>query len=239
VPRRRRKPKRSAKAEEARAHFFERVPLTDEEASALEGRAQTRAFWLAGIADLRLVDEVLRSLERSSRLGEDFKTWQRRIGPSIRAAWGPGRRDRAGRVFDQGHRLRTIFANAVSAAENEGRRAILSTPQVRAIRPFWEFVNPAPVTSICQSLVGTILPADDPFWTTRQPPLHHACKSRIRSLTRKQATKRGMTTQPPPTRGDPGFGVTPDARMTDLVRVNLENVDPELRSLFETKTREL
>lgn len=219
---------------EAERWFDRRVPLDDEERTKLRDEAKRQAFWLAQVTDLRLVDDVLRSLSRAVARRDDFARWKATIGERIKAAWGPGARDRGGRIFNQGARLRLVFHNATATAVNSGRYIVLRSPQVRALRPFWTLENPSPESDICRALVGTTMPADAPGWDGRVPPLHHFCHTELRALTRREAEARGL--RDPGGDAAPGFGQAPKEGVRGLADVDLSLIDAGLREMFEAKT---
>lgn len=230
-------PKNRKKAEE---FFRDRVPLTDDESRMLDDRSKRQAFWLAQVGDLRVTDMVLKSLRRAIEFGEPLDEWKTKIGAALHAAWGPGRRDRAGRIFDQGRRLETVFRNAVQTAHNGSRFRRLRKQNVMAIRPFWKFVAKRPTefpSEVCTELNGMVRPASDPIWNTRQPPLHHRCQSTIKALTQAEANRLGLTDQVPDILPDVGFGEVPTEATTALSTVDLSRIDQELARLFQTKTR--
>jgi hypothetical protein len=62
-----------------------------------------------------------------------------------------------------------------NCAYGEGRHAIMSSPTVRQARPYWRFDDAETdrECDLCSECGGTVLPADDPWWKTHSPPLHH------------------------------------------------------------------
>lgn len=127
-------PKPSPKRrKDAEAWFRSRVPLSDTESRDLDRRAQQSAFHAAQIQDLRIVDDLMKSLKTASERGESFDDWKAHMGSKLMKEWGPGRRDASGRVFNQGHRLETIFRNACFPPEQ-----LVSGAMVRAAwrRPY-------------------------------------------------------------------------------------------------------
>lgn len=236
--RRRRKPspKNRAKAEK---FFRDRVPLTEDESRLLDDRAKQQAFWMAQIEDLRAVDMILQSLRRAVEFGEDLDEWKEKIGAALRGAWGEGRRDKSGRIFDQGNRIETIYRNATNSAHNGSRFRRLRRPQTMAIRPFWIFEAERPTEfphPTCTALNEVVRPANDPYWNDKIPPLHHNCQSRIRALTRTEANKEGLTDDLPTEQPDAGFGTPPNTATTALTQSDLSRVDRELRRIFDAKT---
>lgn len=217
----------------------QRVPLSDPEMRDLNSRATQQAFWVAQIGDLRVADQILRSLKRAQESGESFASWKARTGDLIRNSWGVGRRDAGGRVFDQGARLRLIFRNAVNTAFNHARFRQLRSANVLSSRPFWEYraIRPGKNPSaICDEIHGTVLPAIDPFWDRTTPPLHHNCTGRVIALTRNQAAERGIAAESPATLVAEGFGVPPTEQEIARINIDMSDIDPRLRTIFDGKT---
>jgi hypothetical protein len=65
-----------------------------------------------------------------------------------------------------------------------------------------------------------VLRADDPFWDSHQPPLHHRCRSAVIALTADQAETAGIASEAPDAEPAEGFGGRPDlaAWQPDLTR---------------------
>lgn len=184
--------------------FGQRIPLTEELADQLGDYSGPRAWTIAGVAQLEVVDEVHQSLLSAIEKGTPFAEWQASIEAKLTKAWGG----------PNAHRLETVFRNATSQAYNAGRWRQINDPEVRAARPFLFFdgVIDSRTSDICRAWDGTTRPIDDPIWQTASPQLHHRCRSQLRTLTERQANARGITEQTP---SDPdvqpqaGFGLTP------------------------------
>lgn len=74
----------------------------------------------------------------------------------------------------------SISAAASSTAArivNENRENFFYDPDVFAEVESFTFLNPDPVSPICQDLAGTTFSKDDPEIGRYTPPLHHNCKS--------------------------------------------------------------
>lgn len=71
----------------------------------------------------------------------------------------------------------TIFRTNVQSAYNAGAYQQRNDPAVRKRRPFWQFraIQDARTSDLCRPLDGIVRPADDPWWKTHTPPLHHQC----------------------------------------------------------------
>jgi SPP1 gp7 family putative phage head morphogenesis protein len=189
------------KFEEALAYWRGRVPLTKTEFDALTAAAKTRAFTLAGVAQLDVIAEVMQAIERALEEGTGIEQFRTDIGAKLEAAWGasnPGR-------------IELIFRNAVQRSYSAGRYAQMTDPQVIKARPYWRFdaVLDSRTSPICKPLNGTILPADSPFWQSNYPPLHHHCRSGVYSLTDEQASSLGGEDDLPDIKAADGFGAAP------------------------------
>lgn len=176
--------------------------MTDDEFATLDANARRKAFTVAGVAQLDLVSEVQNQLVKSLESGVDFKEFQQAVTAKLEAAWGG---PKSGRV-------ETIFRTNIQTAYSAGRYGQMTSPLVLAARPVWVYdaILDSRTSKICGPLAGTTLPADDPWWDTRIPPLHHSCRSSLRSLTQAQADKQGITSSPPEINPASGFGARPD-----------------------------
>lgn len=210
-----------------------RIAITDSELAAMTAVSADWAFWAAGLAQLRMVQDLFDSLAGAVRRGMGLDAWKRRLPAILRAAWGRG----------SAFRLATIFRNAVQQAFGRGRYKQMTHPAVKRFRPYWLFdgVNDSRITPICKERDGIILPADDPWWLTNYPQLHHRCRSGVRTLRAAQARRRGITTpgqlaeinSSPQVTKHATFGLAPagpPAMTTDLA-----DIDPELAAAYQSK----
>jgi SPP1 gp7 family putative phage head morphogenesis protein len=163
-----------------------RIVITDDELAALTTVSADWAFWAAGLAQLRMVQDLLDSLAAAVRRGTGLDAWKRRLPALLREAWGRG----------SAFRLETIYRNAVQHAFSRGRYKQMSHPAVKRYRPYWLFdaVEDARTTPICRDRDRIIREADDPWWLSNYPPLHHRCRSGVRTLRASQARRMGITT---------------------------------------------
>ena len=187
---------------EAIAWFRARVSMTPDEYRALEDRARRKAFTVAGVMDLDLLNDTFKALDKAVAQGTTFETFVKDVGEKLEATWGKA----------DSSRLQTIFSTNVQSAYSAGRWRQLTDPDVLAERPYhmYDAVLDGRTSELCKHLDGTTLPADDPFWETHTPPLHFNCRSGIISLTESQAAERGVTKTPPRAPAASGFGLVPD-----------------------------
>lgn len=192
------------KFKEAEEWFRSRVPLTDDEYATLEGAARRRAFTVAGVAQLDLVAQVFDQIGFAIETGTDFKTFKQELTSSLQNAWGTDKKI-------TGYKLERIYRTNIQTAYGAGRYAQLTNADVLKARPYWMFdaVMDKRTSGLCSSLNGTVLPVDDPWWNGKIPPLHHSCRSGLRSLTTKAATTKGITSSPSKLIANEGFGGKP------------------------------
>lgn len=187
--------------DEALEWFLGRTILTDEQRRAIPASARARSFWIAGVAQLDVVQDVFDELDKAITAGEPFEEFQKRVRDKLTKAWGR----------DNPARIETIFRNAAQSSYNAGRWAQMTEPSVAKFRPYFMYdaILDDATTPICKGLNGTILHHEDPFWDTHWPPLHHRCRSSIRNLRRTEAERRGITTTRPDAPVPEGWGLSP------------------------------
>lgn len=212
-------------ADELTKHLRKVLSMPADEFYALEAQARGRAFTVSGVADLDLVTDVWRSIEQAVSHGETLEDFRARVASDLEEAWGgeiPGR-------------IETIFRTNVQSAYAAGRYHQNNRPEVRATHPFCRFtaVMDSRTSDICEALDGTVLPSDDDFWATHQPPLHFNCRSDVSAITVEEAKEAGIDDVPPTTEPDDGFGVP----IIDW-KPDLSTRPVELVTLYELKLLE-
>lgn len=185
--------------DEALAALRERVPITDAEYAVLSEKERRKAFWVANAASADMVREVWLLIDRAVADGITFDEWRAEFERDPLKTWTASR-------------LQTIFRTNVQQAYSDGRWRQQTDPDVTAHRPYWAFdgVEDYRQSSICKQLNGVVLPADDPFWRTHNPPLHFSCRSTIISLDAEEAHAMGVTRDRPQVDVGKGFGYAPD-----------------------------
>lgn len=214
--------------DEALLWFLNRIILSDAAQKKLDAAAKLAAFWVADLAQVRLVDDVFKSLRRAVQRGEDLKAWKKRVGPSIRDAWHLSK-------DKQPQRLEVIYRNAMQHSYNQGRYEQMK--EVADVRPMWMYdaIMDSRTSPICRPRDHVIKPHDDPWWESNYPPLHHQCRSSVRCLTERKAQQRyGGGKTPPADLKDPtpGFGHAPTLQPK---QPRHDNVSPELKRESEKK----
>jgi SPP1 gp7 family putative phage head morphogenesis protein len=188
--------------------FRSRLPITDAEFAELDARAQAKAFKVAGVAQLDVATEVWDALDEAISEGTDLVTFADAVGGTLAEAWGG----------EDAPALERIFRTNVQTAYGAGRQIQQADPAVREARPYSRFVavNDSRTSEICSNLDGTTLQADDPFWDSHQPPLHHNCRSTVITLDEEQAAEFGIDDEAPDVDAAEGFGAPLKEWVPDL-----------------------
>lgn len=206
---------------EAADWFLARSVITKSEALSLDLDARQRAFWIGGGLQLTQIQNVFDEIGKAIESGEPFDEWRKRVRPLLR---------------NDAH-AETVFRNATQRAHSAGRWRQLHDPDLLESRPFFMFdaVLDSRTTTICRPLDATILPADHAFWRTHVPPLHHRCRSGLRSLRKTDAEQRGITNVPPLIDPPEGFGLAPDAQA--VWKPDRKKHDPALINELDKKSK--
>lgn len=212
--------------EDAIADLRSRVVISDEGYEQLTALARSRAFSVASLQQARMIQIVLDSLVGALERGEGLGDWRRGLPQKLREAWGKG----------SAYRLETIFRNNIQSALNRGRYKQMIHPTVRRFRPYWIYdaVLDNRTSPTCKERDRMVLPNDDPWWDSNYPPLHHRCRSVVRTLSKRRAERMGIsTTEDIESAPQPGFGASPAAPETPL---DTSTLDPDLRAIHEGRS---
>lgn len=197
--------------DEASDWFQKRTVITAPTAAEMTGRIAQDSFWVGAGLQLTQVQRVFDKMATAIEKGETFADWRAKVRGELR---------------NDAH-AETVFRNATQRAYNAGRWYQMLEPDVVRFRPYWMFdaILDGRTTLICQVCGNTILPADNPWWATHVPPLHHKCRSSIRNLRKAEAERRGIAQKAPDTNdarppGDWGKPPTAPGWKPDLKKVD-------------------
>lgn len=216
-----------ANISESEAWFRRRTVLSDDAYAKLSKDARRKAFRVAGLAKLDLIQDVFDSLADALRDGTPFEEWKAAIGQHVEDAW-------AGTVANPGWRLEIIFRTNLQSAYAAGRYEQATDPDVLPLRPYWRFdaVLDSRTSPICQAAHGTIRAADDAWWGGHHPPCHFGCRSAVITLSESQAARfGGVTPRPTKIGAQDGFGQLPGA---DEFEPRKRDYDHDLWQTFQT-----
>ena len=223
--------------DEAMLFFDERVPITSEEFERVGKDARARSFTISGANELAVVQTVFNEIKRAVESGEPIQDFRKRVKAKLKGDW----------TRATSARLDTIFINTTQKAYGRGRFEQMNDKDVKRTRKFWLYdaVLDSRTTTICEFLNGTVRPADDDFWSGHYPPMHHRCRSGIRSIRQEVADNavnpktgtKGVTPEDekPFPKIPKGFGKTPD--QDTAFKPKKENFDPVAWKSYQSKQR--
>lgn len=203
-----------------------RAPVPKDEWLRLTSLERESAFTVSRVTEADVLQQVLDAVKSAVENGTDLKQFKDDVYAQLLESWGG---ERPGM-------LETIFRTNLMTSYNEGRHAIISSPTVRQARPYWRFdaAMDDRTTDECAELDGTVLPADDPFWSTHTPPLHFNCRSVLVPLSAEEAGEEGIDDEAPDVEADEDFGEAP-SKEGENWDFSLERFDPELREMLEAE----
>lgn len=148
--------------------------------------AHSRAFTVAKVARIDLLQDIRKSLITALENGQSFEKWKADLTPILqdKGWWG-----RKTVINPEGieqevqlgspRRLRTIYDTNMQSAFSAGRyKAMLASAETR---PYWEWRHITISNPRKQhvALNGCIFRYDDPFWNVAYPPSEWGCKCRV------------------------------------------------------------
>lgn len=214
-----------AKFNEAVDAFRELVPMPFDQFEALTAAEQAWAFRVAHVTQASIVQDVFDALDSAILNGDTFDVFKKAVAPKLTQAWGA----------PNAPRVEVIFRTNTMRAYAEGRDAILESEPVKKSRPYLRIdgVGDNRQSEICESLDGTVRPADDPWWNTHRPPYHMGgCRTQLTPLTEEEAEAEPGFKRPPPETPIPsGFG----ERRPNLFDVDLDRFSEPLRNVLEKR----
>lgn len=223
-------PADTGRFDEAIAWFRRNLPdFGDEALDSVVKKVRVRSAGLSKWAQLDLVTEVWRGIDSAIANGDTFQDFRDSVRKKMLSRWG---------ITVDGHaeRLDVIFRTNVQKAYVSGRYIQASDPTVRKARPYWKFsaIMDKATTPICHQCNETILLADDPWWKTHLPPLHHQCRSTFITLRASQAKKMGIDKEGPDMEPKDGFGSFKDNNAHDEPKPDLGTYPQELVKWYTT-----
>lgn len=182
------------------------------------GEEHARAFTAAGAMRLDLLSDLQDSLRNALADGQTFREWQRDIKPALERYGWLGKEVEV-RDPDTG-RKRTIEVNPhrlykIYDANMRTSRAVGQWKRIQRTKDVTPYLvyNLGPSTRhrpAHAAVEGTVLPVDDPFWSSHMPPNGYLCKCWVRAITQETADGLGGESDVPEDGpADPGWAQNP------------------------------
>jgi len=143
------------------------VPMTREEYDRLSQELRFRAFTIARVFSLDVINKIRERYVKALDEGETISDMMRFLDETL---------EKVGISERNPYWLETHARNNFLTAYNAGRWAQIA--QARTVKYLvYNAILDERTTKLCRSLDGVVRPKDDPFWERFMPPNHHACRS--------------------------------------------------------------
>lgn len=190
--------------EEAVDHFKGRVPVSSDVFYSIAEKYRALAFTVSGYTKLQILkkfyDELLAALEEGNTLQEFRSNMNDFLEREGYEGLAPSQAD-------------LIFRTNIQTAYNAGHYRQMSSPAVKALRPYWQYdaVNDSHTRPSHLAMDKKVFPADSPVWDVWFPPNGFKCRCTVRTLSRRQVEQRGLTVEEefPALAPDPHFDTNP------------------------------
>ncbi len=163
--------------EEAARIIAEKKIMSKEAFDSLVDELKARAFTVAGLEDLRMVQEI-RDAIAEIPMGADWEDVKKQVADKLEQG---GFSEKAA-----DHRALLLLRHhcfAVYAQEN-----YRELQEMKDAFPYWKYLSAGDekVRSSHAALNGLILPADDPFWKDHFPPWEWNCRCQVVGVTKEE-----------------------------------------------------
>jgi SPP1 gp7 family putative phage head morphogenesis protein len=191
----------------------------------MSSRNQHKAFGVAKLMNVAVLDDVRKSLVKAQREGLPLDAWKKQITPELKKAGWWGRQDvtnpKTGKTENvltgSPWRLETIYRTNMATSFQAGRMA--QQLQLANRRPYWQYITVGdgrtrPSHSELHGKV--VLASNRAFWDAHYPPNGYNCRCRVRAMNEKQLQRDDLKALDPKTdpelktfKPDRGFGESP------------------------------
>lgn len=164
-----------------------------------------KAFTVAKITRLDLLNDVHQSLINAMEEGKPFEQWKRELRPTLQEKGWYGKTEvtdeKTGEVKEinvNPYRLRNIYETNLRVAYNVGRyKQFNDLPD----SVYWRYVAilDHKVRPSHAALHGMVRHKSDPFWVKNSPPNAWRCRCKVQAFNREQLAQRGYKVTPPET----------------------------------------
>lgn len=172
--------------DEAIAFFRQKQTVPSEHWDDLWQEQHDVAFTVAGATKADLLAELRDAIDEAISEGTTLEQFREKFDDIV---------DRFGWSYKGGRnwRTRVMLETNIQTSYQAGRYAQLTDPDVLKDRPYWEYVHHDAVhpRPLHVSWDRTVLPADDPWWSTHFTPNGWGCHCTVNSLSHADLADMG------------------------------------------------
>ncbi|TGG92522.1 hypothetical protein E4656_13720 [Natronospirillum operosum] len=149
-------------------------------------------FMVAGATKADLINDLFQAVDKAASQGTTLETFRQDFDETV-ATYGweyNGSRN---------WRTRVIYETNLRTAQQAGRHAQLTDPDVQARRPYWQYRHGGSADPRPEHLAwdGMVRPADDPIWDLISPPNDWGCSCKVMALSEADLESMGITVSKP------------------------------------------
>lgn len=171
---------------EAVSFFRDKLNVPSEHWDDLWKGQHAKGFMVAGAMKAELVADMKGAVDKAISQGETLADFRKRFDSIV---------EKHGWTYKGGRNWRTkvIYDTNLRTSYNAGRYKQMTSPDVTALRPFWQYRHGGSKRPRLEHLAldGMVLRHDDPFWGTHYPPNGWRCKCRVVTLSQRDLDKMG------------------------------------------------
>ncbi|MCF6174827.1 MAG: phage head morphogenesis protein [Victivallaceae bacterium] len=154
-------------------------------------KARAQAFFSAKVAESRILDKLrsISDLHSSGKLGVGEARVQLK-----KFLWGNGYEKGGSKSMANlasTARLNLILQQNASMAAAVGRHQVSHDPDIMKIWPYYRYIAHDDARDNHSALDGTVLPKNDPFWSTYTPPWEFNCRCEVEDCDAEEAAEYG------------------------------------------------
>ena len=190
---------------EALAYFRRKTVKPGLDTKAAWREEYDLAFKVAQVAADDLLEAMRAATEKAIAEGLTFAQFAAQLDDVVVALGWAGADDKPP------WRLKLVYSTNMRVARAAGQYARVQ--RTKEDRPYLEYsLGPAVRHREAHAgWAGTILPVDDPWWSTHWPPNGFNCGCHLRQIGTSEAERRGISEEAPAGDPDPGWDTTPGA----------------------------
>lgn len=163
------------------AYLQQKKVMPSEDWWRVQGNAHNKAFVIAHMTQLDLLEDVRKSLIDAQKNGWDLKQWSEHITPKMKARgwWGKQeiQTDTGVREVQLGspYRLKTIYQTNMAQSYEAGRQAVM---QDDSLFPYWMYSATLDnkTRPRHRALHGVVMRKTDPAWSSIAPKNGYRCR---------------------------------------------------------------
>lgn len=211
--------------EEALESLRQRVAITRDQFDRLYAAARRKAFTVAAIESVELIEIIQRAIEEALEAGISGDEWREKVSEVVERAgwkdWGAEKRTA---------RLDNVFRTNIMAAYGQGR--LEQQSEMADIYPYARYhaIGDDRTRPEHAALDGTVAPLGSAFWAAHYPPWGYQCRCYAEPVAEHEVDPSQLERERKfPQESDfssPAAGLTPD----DL----LDRLTPQQRSLAQS-----